>query len=185
MKKRGIILTSVAGVAFLVAAGLLLILAPWKQHRSEYAGEETREIKTLAPEDLEELRTGGGWGLARAAELNGIPGPAHLLPMAKEIDLSPEQVAQIEGIYSEMKDTAISLGEKLIELERELNHRFAQGTITEETLRRLVDQIGDVTSDLRYVHLQTHLTTPGLLAADQIERYNRVRGYDLAGDHTH
>ena len=185
MKNRNVILVSAVGTALLAAVVVLLILAPWKRHRSEYAGEETREIKTLAPEDLQELRAGGGWGLARAAELNGVPGPAHLLPMAEEIGLSPEQVARIEEIYGEMKNRAIPLGEELIELERELNRRFAEGTITEESLRRLVDQIGDVTSDLRYVHLQTHLTTPELLTADQIARYNRLRGYDHAGDHAH
>ena len=30
---------------------------------SPYAGEETREIKTLSQEDVEELRQGRGWGL--------------------------------------------------------------------------------------------------------------------------
>ncbi len=56
-------------------------------HRSKYAGEENREIKSLSADDIDELRNGGGWGLAKAAELNGVPGPAHLLEMKKEIDI--------------------------------------------------------------------------------------------------
>lgn len=106
---------SAVGTALLAAVVVLLILAPWKPHRSEYAGEETREIKTLAPEDLQELLNGGGWGLARTAELNGVPGPAHLLPMADEIGLRPEQVARIEEIYGEMKNRPIPLGEGCVE----------------------------------------------------------------------
>ncbi len=34
-------------------------------HRSEYAGEENREIKSLAADDIDELRHGRGWGLAK------------------------------------------------------------------------------------------------------------------------
>lgn len=49
---------------------------------SIYAGEKTRLIKTLSEQDLEEIARGGGWGLARAAELNGVPGPTHLLELA-------------------------------------------------------------------------------------------------------
>ena len=37
---------------------------------SPYAGQETRTVKSFSPEDIAELRRGGGWGLAKAAELN-------------------------------------------------------------------------------------------------------------------
>ena len=52
---------------------------------SPYAGLEAREIKSLSEADIEELRRGGGWGLALPAELNGVPGPAHLLELRDEI----------------------------------------------------------------------------------------------------
>jgi DNA repair protein RadC len=38
-----------------------------------YAGQQTRSIKALSPEDIDELRKGAGMGLAKAAELNSIP----------------------------------------------------------------------------------------------------------------
>ncbi|CAN7503757.1 hypothetical protein LJR255_003422 [Pararhizobium sp. LjRoot255] len=41
-------------------------------HKSAYAGEEVRSIKSLSEDDISELRRGGGWGLAKAAELNGM-----------------------------------------------------------------------------------------------------------------
>ena len=31
--------------------------------------------------------------------------------------------------------------------------------------------------ELRFVHLSTHLKTPDILSEDQIEKYNRLRGY--------
>jgi len=40
---------------------------------SPYAGQETREIRTLSEEDIRQLQKGEGWGLAKAAELNGLP----------------------------------------------------------------------------------------------------------------
>jgi hypothetical protein len=48
------------------------------QHRhgsqTPYAGLQNRAIKSLSDNDIKELRRGGGWGLALAAELNGMPG---------------------------------------------------------------------------------------------------------------
>jgi Spy/CpxP family protein refolding chaperone len=146
-------------------------------HRSEYAGEEHREIKSLSESDIEELRNGAGWGLALAAELNGVPGPVHLLEMKKEIALSPEQIGQIETLFEQMRGQAIELGTELIDLERELNNHFAQGTINEDLLRGLLGQIALVRAQLRYVHLSTHLKTPDILTTEQIARYNELRGY--------
>jgi hypothetical protein len=146
-------------------------------HKSKYVGQETREIKSLSETDIEELRNGRGWGLAKAAELNGVPGPVHLLEMKKEIALNPEQIEKIDTLYQGMKKQAISLGLKLIELERKLNDHFANGTITEKMLHELLEQIAQVRKRLRYVHLSTHLKTPGILTVEQIDLYNKLRGY--------
>jgi Spy/CpxP family protein refolding chaperone len=146
-------------------------------NRSEYAGEENREIKSLSEDDIEELRNGRGWGLALAAELNGVPGPVHLLEMKKEIELSPEQIEKIEALFEQMRDQAIELGNKLIDYERELNSHFAQGTINEELLRDLLEQIAQLRAQLRFVHLSTHLKTPDILTLEQIKLYNELRGY--------
>ena len=146
-------------------------------HKSKYAGEEKREIKSLSATDIEELQNGKGWGLAKAAELNGVPGPAHLLEMKEEIELSAEQIRVIEDIYIKMKQEAVSLGLELIELERELNNHFANRTITNELLRQILQKIAQVHGQLRYVHLSTHLKTPDILKSEQITLYNKLRGY--------
>ena len=146
-------------------------------HKSKYVGQERREIKSLSEFDIEELKNGRGWGLAKAAELNGVPGPVHLLEMKKEIGLNPEQIEKIEILYQKMKKQAISLGLELIELEGQLNNHFANRTMTEKLLHKLLDQIAQVRKRLRYVHLSTHLKTPGILTAEQIDLYNNLRGY--------
>ena len=163
---------------------LILILMPLStfsatdhSYKSKYAGEEKREIKSLSETDIEELKNGKGWGLAKAAELNGVPGPAHLLEMKDEIDLSAKQVRAIEDLYKKMKQEAIPLGLELIELERELNNHFANRTITYELLGVLLERVARVQKKLRYVHLATHLKTPNTLTPEQIALYNKLRGY--------
>ena len=146
-------------------------------HKSKYAGEEKREIKSLSAADIEELQNGKGWGLAKAAELNGVPGPVHLLEMKEEIDLNAEQIRAIKDLYSKMKQEAVPLGLELIELERELNNHFANRTITDEILRQILQKIAQVHRQLRYVHLSTHLKTPDILQSEQIILYNKLRGY--------
>lgn len=76
------------------------------QHASKYVGEENRSIKSLSNSDIEELQNGSGWGLAKAAELNGVPGPAHLLELEKEIGLDESQKAQIKLLFNTMRTEA-------------------------------------------------------------------------------
>ncbi|MEE8553314.1 MAG: hypothetical protein V3S72_08435 [Desulfobacterales bacterium] len=146
-------------------------------YKSKYAGEEKREIKSLSETDIEELKNGKGWGLAKAAELNGLPGPVHLLEMKEEIHLSAKQIRVIEDLYKKMKQEAIPLGLELIELERELNNHFSNRTITDELLGILLERIAQIQKKLRYVHLSTHLETPNILTPEQIALYNKLRGY--------
>ncbi|WP_037317776.1 hypothetical protein [Ruegeria halocynthiae] len=143
---------------------------------SVYAGEETRLIKSLSEQDLEEIARGGGWGLARAAELNGIPGPTHLLELADQIGLTEEQRHEIEVIRAQMQTDAILAGERFIEMEQALDLAFQQGAPTAETLERLVMEAGAARAALRLVHLNAHLLTLTLLTDAQVSQYSVVRG---------
>ncbi|WP_170470162.1 hypothetical protein [Ruegeria arenilitoris] len=144
---------------------------------SAYAGEETRLIKSLSEQDLEEIARGGGWGLARAAELNGVPGPMHLLEIADQIGLTEEQRHEIELIRAQMQADAIQAGEHFIEMEQALDLAFQQGVPTAETLERLVMQAGAARAALRLVHLNAHLLTLTLLTDAQVSQYSVLRGY--------
>lgn len=146
-------------------------------HHSKYAGQESRAIKSLSAEDIAELKRGGGWGLAKAAELNGVPGPIHLLEMKDEIGLDKTQRTAIRAIYRRMKSQAIIHGERLIDLERRLESGFRDRTITDELLRASLSAIADTKKELRYVHLAAHIETLKILAEKQIRTYNALRGY--------
>ena len=151
---------------------------------SPYTGEESRAVKSLSAEDVAELRRGGGWGLAKTAELNGMPGPFHLLELKDEIPLTREQVSAITAIHERMREAAIAEGETFIAAERALDDAFRAGTVTEENLRGLLADIARSRARLRFVHLSAHLETPALLTHEQITRYDALRGYRLRGGGT-
>jgi hypothetical protein len=172
MGKRLTVLVLVGSLLLAAAAG-----AQEHHHVSPYAGETGRAIKSLSAEDIAELRRGGGWGLARAAELNGVPGPAHLLELKDEIPLDAGQIAALEALFAAMQGDAIAVGEELIALETALDRAFRERTITAATLLELTTRIGETQARLRYIHLAAHLQTPALLSEAQIARYNALRGY--------
>jgi hypothetical protein len=144
---------------------------------SPYAGQEARVIKSLSAEDIDDLINGRGWGLAKPAELNGVPGPAHLLELQQEIALTPEQVSTIEALWTRMNQKARELGKRYVALEKELNTRFVSGHISAEMLKALLLEIGAVRAELRFVHLSAHLEAKPILKSDQVALYNRLRGY--------
>jgi hypothetical protein len=47
---------------------------------------------------LAALLKGEGMGMAKAAELNGYPGPTHVLTLAKELALTESQLQQVTAI---------------------------------------------------------------------------------------
>jgi len=167
-------------IRLIITATLTLVSATYiaaSSLISPYSGEEIRIIKSLSDEDIDDLLNGRGWGLAKPAELNGVPGPVHLLEMKSEIGLSSEQISAIETIWSEMNQNARRLGERYVALEKQLNELFATGQITPETLKVLLSKIATVRAELRYTHLSSHLQTGPVLKPAQVALYNRLRGY--------
>ena len=148
-----------------------------ESYESKYVGQEHRNIKSLSAGDIEELKRGGGWGLAKAAELNGVPGPAHILEMEEEINLTDEQKKILQKIFNDMKVDAVALGEQLIHLEEKLNSGFSNGIMDQALLEKSVQEIEKTRAELRLVHLSTHLQTPNILTNEQIILYNKLRGY--------
>jgi Spy/CpxP family protein refolding chaperone len=150
-----------------------------EDYTSKYKGEEHREIKSLSNDDIEELIDGKGWGLAKAAELNGYPGPIHILQMADKINLTKEQKVKVNELFQQMRNKAIPLGIQLIQLEKQLNITFQNKTINKKSLDNQLSYIENVRKKLRFVHLYTHLETPKILTKEQIDLYNKLRGYDI------
>jgi hypothetical protein len=169
---------------FVLAVLVLMIGTSLANAQSPYAGEELRSLKSLSAEEVESLKTGKGMGFAKLAELNGYPGPKHVLELADELGLTAAQVAETEGLFQEMRQNAIALGEELIAAEMELDRDFQQESIRPESLQSALLAIGRIRAQLRYVHLEAHLRQRRLLSAHQIARYDELRGYRGAA-HSH
>src|SRR5437764_12208940 len=98
--------------------------------QTPYAGMQTRPIKALSEQQVADLGAGRGMGLALAAELNGYPGPSHVLELADRLELSADQRIRIKQLFDSMKAEALPLGSKLIEQEADLDRQFASRTVT-------------------------------------------------------
>lgn len=161
----------------------LITLAAWAalaagaQAAGPYAGQQARAIKSLSPQEVSDLQQGQGMGLAKAAELNGYPGPVHVLEHADALALTAQQRAATQDLMQRHKARARELGLSLIEAERALDQAFASKQVDAALLGRLTADIGAQQARLRQEHLRTHLAQTALLERGQIERYQALRGY--------
>lgn len=158
-------------VALLLAAGSVLAESP-------YAGMQSRSVKALSEQQVTDLNEGRGMGMALAAELNGYPGPSHVLELADKLELRPDQISAARSLFESMKRESIPLGARLIEQERDLDRLFASRSITPESLRAATIAVAQTQGELRETHLKYHLSTAALLDLGQIQRYASLRGYE-------
>jgi len=170
---------------FPILAFTLFGAAAMAAQPSPYAGQESRAIKALSEAEIDDLRNGRGMGLAKAGELNGYPGPIHVLDMGAELGLTQEQRAALAAIKDRMSAAAKPLGSEIIARERTLDEQFAAGRITKPELAALTSEIGALQARLRAIHLAAHLETKELLSAAQVARYNELRGYGAGGTPAH
>jgi hypothetical protein len=149
--------------------------------QTPYAGLQTRSIKALSDQQVADLRAGRGMGLALAAELNGYPGPSHVLELADKLGLSGAQRSSALNMFEAMKAETIPIGERLIAQEAALDRLFADHAITPEKLSTATAEIGATQAQLRAAHLKYHLSTVAMLEPSQIQQYSVLRGYDNGG----
>jgi hypothetical protein len=107
-----------------------------------HARQQARQIKALSDDDIDALRE--GMGMAKAAELNGYPGPAHVLGLATQLGLTPDQLQQLTAIFERMSAEAKLLGGELIAREQVLDQLFARGEITPDRLAIETAAIGEL-----------------------------------------
>jgi Spy/CpxP family protein refolding chaperone len=169
-------------VATLGGAVLLAACAqPGGHHQHEsaspYAGQQARAVKALDPRDITALQQGQGMGFAKAAELNGYPGPMHVLELASRLQLTPEQQAASQRLMQEHKARARAMGVEVLQAEVALDTLFAQRQATAERVSAATQRIAEGQARLRAEHLNTHLAQSALLTPEQVQRYNELRGY--------
>lgn len=150
-----------------------------------YAGQDSRAIAALSEEQIEGLQAGAGLGYAKAAELNGWPGPLHVLELADALDLSPQVQAQVAALRQEMLDVVQPLGLALIAAEEELDGLFDRPDLTAAEVEEATAKSAAIEAELRAAHLVAHLKTTPLLTPHQRMLYAAARGYEThAGPHT-
>jgi Spy/CpxP family protein refolding chaperone len=164
-------------------SALLLAAVPllgWSQTgRAPYAGQELRQIKSLSDEEVRAYLDGRGMGLAKPAELNGYPGPMHVLELAAKLELSEDQRARTQKAFEEMRAEAVRLGRLIVGKEADLNRAFAEGKVDANGLQQAVAEIARLQGELRVAHLRAHLTVKSLLSPRQVKRYDELRGYGV------
>lgn len=144
---------------------------------SPYAGMTSRAVKALSDEQIADLKTGRGMGLALAAELNGFPGPLHVLELADVLELTGEQREKTKQLFGSMKAEVIPIGEQIVSEETALDKSFADKSIARVSLDAATGRIGAALGALRAAHLRYHLTMIDVLTAAQLATYAKLRGY--------
>jgi Spy/CpxP family protein refolding chaperone len=142
-----------------------------------YAGQQSRDIKALSDDEVRGYVEGAGMGFAKAAELNGYPGPMHTLENADALALTGDQRSAVDAVLKRHKAEVRALGAEVLRLERELDRLFAQREASATAVDAKVAEVAAAQGRVRASHLKAHLETTALLTPAQRERYDRLRGY--------
>lgn len=155
---------------------------------SPYINQLSSSVRGLSTQEVDDLLNGRGAGYARTAELNSYPGPAHVLELREQLELSAEQIQRIETVFQEMNTKAKSIGQEIVEREQELSASFASSVITPAELRIQTESLAELYAELRATHLEAHLEVTPMLSSEQITAYNTLRGYtssEAPNEHHH
>ena len=97
---------------------------------------------------------GRGFGLAFAADQTGYPGPMHVLEFQDRLKLTADQEAKVQGLMHAMFAESRPKSARLLEAEARL---FAERVADEGAVRGAVAEVERARSEVRLVHLLTHL----------------------------
>ena len=156
------------------------LLAATALAESPYVGQVNAPIKALTAEEQSALLDGQGAGLAKAAELNGYPGPKHVLELSGQLGLSEAQLQATQALFDRMRAGARAEGAALVEAERALDGLYASKAATPESVNAQLARIEALRARLRGLHLNAHLEQAALLTRHQIAMYAQIRGYGTA-----
>lgn len=146
-----------------------------------YADQQSRQISSFSDDEVKGHLEGRGLGYARPAELNGYPGPMHILELAKELSLTDEQRKKIQDIFDRMRVRAQAAGEAYIKAEKSLDDAFRTGATDAATISRLVHDADAKRAEKRLAHLGAHLEATPILTQSQRTKYAELRGYAAGG----
>jgi hypothetical protein len=148
---------------------------------SPYAAIADSPVRGLTAQEIDDLLEGRGAGYARTAELNGYPGPRHVLELGVQLELRADQRAAAERVFGAMQADARRVGADIVARERALSAAFQSRRVSAAELRARVDTLATLYGRLRAVHLAAHLEMTAVLTPAQVRRYDALRGYEHAG----
>ena len=160
-----------------------LVLAESKPHQP-YAGQEQPSVSSLAAADLNALKKGQGWGLANPAELNGYPGPIHVLKLVERLELIKAQISQVRAIYTKTNANARHISKAFVNSEVEPDALFKTGAATPDAIQRALKKSLQFRAELRAAHLNTHNKTVQRLTQHQRHLDSQLRRYSHKGAHS-
>jgi Spy/CpxP family protein refolding chaperone len=131
--------------------------------------------QTCATAFEKNIATGRGFGMAFVADHNGYPGPLHLLELKDRLKLTPDQEAKAQAMMSAMFAESRPKSARLLDAEAKLAQLFASGQADEASVRAAVAEVEKARTEVRVVHLMTHLKARDLLTDEQRRLYVDTR----------
>ena len=164
-------------IAAVALAGLAAgTTATRAQHAHGGAGAQGHQVaQTCASEFEKVVGEGRGFGLAFAADQNGYPGPMHVIELKDRLTLTADQEAKAQALMHAMFSESKPKSARLLEAEAKLRRLFAERVADEAAVRAAVAEVERARTEVRLVHLLTHLTTRDLLTEDQRRIYHEAR----------
>jgi Spy/CpxP family protein refolding chaperone len=146
----------------------------WGQHGHGHEGGH-QAAEACSAEFDKVVGEGRGFGLAFAADQNGYPGPLHVLELKDRLKLTADQEAKAQALLHAMFVESKPKSARLLEAEAKLRRLFADRAADDAAVRAAVAEVERTRSEVRLVHLLTHLKTRELLTEDQRRIYHEAR----------
>jgi Spy/CpxP family protein refolding chaperone len=146
----------------------------WGQHGHGHEGGH-QAAEACSTEFDKVVGEGRGFGLAFAADQNGYPGPLHVLELKDRLKLTADQEAKAQALLHAMLVESKPKSARLLEAEAKLRRLFADRAADDAAVRATVAEVERARSEVRLVHLLTHLKTRELLTEDQRRIYHEAR----------
>jgi len=146
----------------------------WGQHGHGHTGGH-QAAEACSAEFDKVVGDGRGFGLAFAADQNGYPGPLHVLELKDQLKLTVDQETKAQALLHAMFAESKPKSARLLEAEAKLRRLFADRAADDAAVRAAVAEVERARSEVRLVHLLTHLKTRDLLTEDQRRIYHEAR----------
>jgi hypothetical protein len=173
------------GIAIVLAASI----AALAQHSHKqpaasaqpYAGQDKRAVAMLTEEEVAGFLAGRGMGLAKSGEVNGFPGPMHVLELGEQLQLSQVQRAAVNAAFDTMKAKAVALGQRYVDAEMAVDQAF-KANAAAPVIEARVAAANQLLGEIRMAHLAAHIAITPVLSEAQRSKYAELRGY-TGGSH--